>query len=140
MAGDVSFLAALKMGMRWHQARQRMLSENVANANSAGYKPRDLAPLSFESNVKMTGFSATLVASSTNPGHIGFSSGSGGNGGDPKFAEIPPSRVDVTPDGNGVALEEQMMKITANQLDYQAVTTLYSRGLGLIRTAIKRTT
>lgn len=140
MAGDISFLAALKMGMRWHQARQRMLSENVANANSAGYKPRDLAPLSFESSVKMTGFTPTLVASSTSPGHIGFT-GSGASGGDePKFAEVPPSRADVTPDGNGVALEEQMMKITANQLDYQAVTTLYSRGLGLIRTAIKRTT
>jgi flagellar basal-body rod protein FlgB len=138
MAGDISFLSALKMGMRWHQARQRLLSENIANANSAGYKPRDLAPLSFESSVKMTGFSPTLVASSTDPGHFGFSSSSGN--GDTPFAEVPPSRTDVTPDGNGVALEEQMMKITANQLDYQAVTTLYSRGLGLIRTAIKRTT
>lgn len=139
MAGDVSFLAALKLGMRWHQARQRMLSENIANANSAGYKPRDLAPLSFDSMVKMTGFQPTLTASSSDPGHFGFSS-SGSGTGEQEFAEIPPTRNDVTPDGNGVALEEQMMKITANQLDYQAVTTLYSRGLGLIRTAIKRTT
>jgi len=138
MAGDISFLAALKLGMRWHQARQRLLSENIANGNSAGYKPRDLAPLSFQSMVKMTGFQPTLTASSTEPGHFGFSNG--GAEGEPEFAEVPPSRTDVTPDGNGVALEEQMMKITANQLDYQAVTTLYSRGLGLIRTAIKRTT
>jgi flagellar basal-body rod protein FlgB len=48
------------------------------------------------------------------------------------------SGYEVTPDGNGVTLEDQMMKLTANQLDYQAVTTLYSRGLGLIRTALKR--
>jgi flagellar basal-body rod protein FlgB len=29
-----------------------------------------------------------------------------------------------------------MMKVAANQMDYQMVTTLYSRGLGLIKTAL----
>ena len=29
-----------------------------------------------------------------------------------------------------------MMKVTANQMDYQAVTTLYTKSLALIRTAL----
>jgi flagellar basal-body rod protein FlgB len=139
LAGDISFLAALKVGMRWHQARQRVLAENVANANSAGYRARDLAPLSFESMVRMPGFRATLTTSSTDPRHIGFAGGAAAEA-DAGFASAPAEGHEVTPDGNGVTLEEQMMKLTANQLDYQAVTTLYARGLGLIRTALKRTT
>lgn len=135
MAGDISFLGALKMGMRWHQERQRLLAENIANANSVGYQAQDLQPLSLRSTVTMTGFQPTVSTDAVNPGHIAF------NGGGPRdegFARVAVSGYEVTPDGNGVTLEDQMMKLTANQLDYQAVTTLYSRGLGLIRTALKR--
>ena len=31
-----------------------------------------------------------------------------------------------------------MMKVAANQMDYAMATTLYSRGLGLIKTALGR--
>ena len=47
-------------------------------------------------------------------------------------------KVTLGPKGNNVVLEEQMMKVTQNQMDYQAATTLYSRGLGLIRTALSK--
>jgi flagellar basal-body rod protein FlgB len=40
------------------------------------------------------------------------------------------------PAGNAVNLEEQMLKVSANQMDYAAATSLYSRSLGLIKTAI----
>ena len=40
--------------------------------------------------------------------------------------------------GNGITLEDEMMKVTANQMDYQAITTLYTRSLKLIRTALGR--
>ena len=42
----------------------------------------------------------------------------------------------VVPTGNAVSLEDEMMKVAANQMDFQAATALYARGLGLIRTAI----
>lgn len=134
MAGDISFLAALKMGMRWHQARQQVLAENVANANSVGYRAQDLQPVALRSSVSMTGFQPTVSTAMADPRHIAFSGGPREDG----FSRTIVSGYEVTPDGNGVTLEDQMMKLTANQLDYQAVTTLYSRGLGLIRTALKR--
>ncbi len=31
--------------MQWHQERQRLLAENVANADTPNFRPRDLAPL-----------------------------------------------------------------------------------------------
>jgi flagellar basal-body rod protein FlgB len=35
-----------------------------------------------------------------------------------------------------VNLEEEMMKVAANQMDYQVVSALYMRSLGLIKTAV----
>ena len=53
--------------------------------------------------------------------------------------EFDPDRrpeFEVVPSGNGVALEDEMMKVAANQMDFQAATALYTRGLGLLKTAI----
>jgi flagellar basal-body rod protein FlgB len=40
------------------------------------------------------------------------------------------------PAGNSVNLEDQMLKVSANQMDYAAATSLYTRSLGLLKTAI----
>jgi flagellar basal body rod protein FlgB len=39
-------------------------------------------------------------------------------------------------DRNAVNLEDEMLKVAANQMDFQAATTLYTRSLGLLKTAI----
>ena len=43
---------------------------------------------------------------------------------------------DVKPAGNAVNLEDQMIKVANNQMDYQAATSLYSRSMGLFKVAI----
>ena len=40
------------------------------------------------------------------------------------------------PAGNAVNLEDEMLKTSANQMDYAAVTSLYSKSLHLLKTAI----
>jgi flagellar basal-body rod protein FlgB len=40
------------------------------------------------------------------------------------------------PAGNAVSLEEEMLKVSANQMDYAAATSLYSKSLHLLKTAI----
>ena len=47
-------------------------------------------------------------------------------------------RGEVTPSGNAVSLEEESMKVAANDIDYQTVTALYTRSIRLIRTALGR--
>ena len=46
---------------------------------------------------------------------------------------------ETRPAGNAVNLEEEMMKVSANQMDYAAVTSLYTKSLGLLKTAIGKT-
>ncbi len=128
---DLPLFQALKSKMQWHQARQGVLAENIANADTPGFQVRDLKTYSFEEHV---GFGSHGVSTATTkPGHIsGSISGSGAE----KVEKV--DSFEVTPSGNSVNLEEQMMKITENQMDYQAVTTLYTKGLGLIRTALAK--
>jgi len=120
---DIPILAMLRTRMAWHQERQRVLADNVANADTPKFKPRDLVPPDIGRPAPAAG-PVALVR--TDPMHL---SGPGAGGGSP-------GRYQVRPVGNAVGLEEEMMKVAANQMDYQMVTTLYSRGLGLIKTAL----
>ena len=45
---DLPLFSMLRTRMQWHQERQRLLSENVANSDTPNFRPRDLAPLSFD--------------------------------------------------------------------------------------------
>lgn len=126
---DLSVFQALKTKMQWHQERQRVLSENVANADTPGYMGRDLKAPEFSDSLRASGVKPVQQAV-TEPGHMrAYHASSFGDG-------RKVGSFEITPDDNSVVLEEQMMKVTSNQMDYQAATTLYSRGLGLLKTAI----
>lgn len=129
----LSLLDALTDKMKWHQTRQQLLAENVANAETPGYRGRDLKAFGFADHMRqMSSASVTTVA--TRPNHIvAASNGAGG------FGPQAMNEFEITPEGNGVTLEDEMMKVTSNQIDYQAVTTLYSRSLRLLKTALGRT-
>ena len=43
---------------------------------------------------------------------------------------------EVRPAGNAVSLEDEMLKVASNQMDFQTATQLYARGLGLIKSAL----
>ena len=45
---DLPVLSALRTKMQWHQARQRVLSENVSNSDTPNFKPRDLVEPKFD--------------------------------------------------------------------------------------------
>lgn len=126
---DLPVFQALRTKMQWHQARQRVLAENVANADTPGFQARDIKAVSFTNSLK--GSRAQSVRQMvTDEGHLRARSDNGPH----KSTKV--GSFEITPEGNSVVLEEQMMKITANQLDYQAATSIYSRGMGLIKTAL----
>ena len=39
---DLPLVAMLKTRLHWHQTRQKLLAENVANADTPGFKPKEL--------------------------------------------------------------------------------------------------
>ncbi|MFS8182390.1 flagellar basal body rod protein FlgB [Pseudovibrio denitrificans] len=130
---DLPMFQALRQKMQWHQQRQGVLAENVANADTPGYRSKDLKELSFSDMVDAEQGTEALRPVVTSAGHItsgGISSGVG-----TKVSKA--SSFERTPDGNSVVLEEQMMKIAQNQIDYQTATSLYSRSLGMLKSALK---
>ncbi len=129
--GEIPVLALLKSKMKWHQARQKVLAENVANANTPGYKPLELGKMRVDvPGGSVSPFGVKLARTST--GHMTAPGGSGAS----KFETVKSQGWEISPSGNAVVLEEQMMKITENQMDYQTATTLYGRSLAILRTAI----
>ena len=130
---DLSLVGFLKTKMNWHQGRQKVLAENVANADTPGYRARELKPMTFERQLAAAGL-PNVAASRTNTAHFaavlpGMTTG---------FNTEKSEGWEITPEGNGVVLEEQMMKVSANQFDFQLASTLYTRSLGLLRTAAGR--
>lgn len=126
---DISSLASLRTRMNWHQERQRLLAENVANADTPGFKPRDLAPLKPSGGTLAP--STTLAMATTSPAHMNAAGGTGS-----AFASRGAQKYETRPAGNSVNLEDEMVKVAANQMDYQAAASLYSRSLSLLKTAI----
>ena len=123
---DLPIFSMLRTRMNWHQERQRLLAENVANADTPGFRPRDLAPLDFGRQVRQ----AQLQLALTSPAHLSSPSAAGA------FAAERAGKYDIRPAGNAVNLEDEMMKVAANQMDHQAAISLYSRSMGLLKTAI----
>ncbi|MET3924898.1 flagellar basal body rod protein FlgB [Devosia sp. 2618] len=127
---NMPVFAALTDKMRWHQTRQGLLAENVANAETPGYRGRDLAQYNFSD--QMGAFSsASVTTSATQPMHFSVSSSEGTSFGAQRMANF-----EITPEGNGVTLEDEMMKVTTNMMDYQAATTLYQKSIKIIKTAL----
>lgn len=127
MLSDFTVLANLKTKLRWHQERQGVLAQNVANADTPDYQARELRRPNFGDAVRV----ASLNVVQTDRQHIGANRSSATSFGIDRKADI----WEVTPEGNGVVLEEQMMKVTENQMDYQVASSLYSRAMGLLRIA-----
>ena len=47
-----------------------------------------------------------------------------------------PGGAETRPAGNAVSLEDEMLKVAENQMDYQAAASLYTKSLGLMKTAL----
>jgi flagellar basal-body rod protein FlgB len=117
---DMPILTMLRTRMQWHQERQRVLAENVANA-----EPQTTAPTTSRRPISATRcgrhlsiFRAPTPATSPE-----------------MAAEDSHHRYEVRPCGNAVSHEDEMLKLAGNQMDYDAVSSLYTHSLALIKTA-----
>jgi flagellar basal-body rod protein FlgB len=127
---DIPILSMLRSRMQWAQARQEVLAENVANADTPNYQARDLAPPDFSRELSTA---SSVGLARTDPGHIGSQPN-----GDSMFANDEKARYEIRPRGNAVSHEDEMMKVGSNQMDYEAVTSMYTHSLGLIKIALDR--
>ena len=126
---DIPILSMLRTKMEWHQARQKVLAENVANADSPEFRPRDLKMPDFERQTQRP--VSTVSLARTESDHIAGTTASSSN-----FRSAAQGGYEIRPTGNAVSLEDEMMKVASNQMDFQAATALYSHSLNLIKTAL----
>jgi flagellar basal-body rod protein FlgB len=132
---DSPFFAVLRANLQHLGQRQRLLSENIANAATPGYMPRDTDEKAFAKmleTLNRRGGSEAVALARTEPGHM---AGVGGGSAIAKIVRAPDS--DTTLDGNAVVLEDQMLKAAETRNAYETSIALYEKGLGLVRMAIK---
>ena len=129
--GNTPFFGLLRSRLDQLSERQRLISENIANASTPGYRPRDVDTSGFERMVaSATGGGMSM--SRTNRGHM--SPGGGGSGG---TNIVTRDDSETTIDGNAVVLEEQMARAAQTRMDFETGIALYQKGLELVRLAAR---
>ncbi|MBP2157564.1 MULTISPECIES: flagellar basal body rod protein FlgB [Asticcacaulis] len=133
MASGINFLDALQTRMGWLSGRQKLVAENVANASTPGYKPRDLAAQNFDTLMKgQAEGGGKLGMATTNAAHLQI------EGFKPNSArEVTALDSETTMDGNSVVLEEQMLKMAESRMQFDAAVGFYQKSLAMVRMAAR---
>jgi len=113
--------------LTWTAQRQSVLAGNIANANTPGYRARDLKP--FAAALAAV---TTVVPEMTQAGHLPGrpSPGIGGLATDPVKGRAL--------DGNSVALDQQLTKVADTETTQSLVTTIWKKYVGMFNTALGR--
>ena len=108
--------------------RQDAISQNVAHADTPGYKAKDVAPFA-QTYAAEDGFAVRT----TRLGHLLASAG--GYVAQASLNESPDSQ---SPNGNTVSLETEMMKAAAVRQQYDLALAIAKSSSGIVRTSLGR--
>lgn len=130
---SIGLFKGLMSKMDYLTARQEVLSKNIANADTPGYKASDLEKVDFTRVVAASNkrSSAVVAPMRTHSHHMSLK----GVAGDP-VARKSKDMYEVSPTLNSVVIEEQMVKANKNASDYQIMSTVYRRNLAMVRMAL----
>jgi flagellar basal-body rod protein FlgB len=129
MFDNLTVLSMAKKSMGWIAQRQEVVAENIANANTPAYLPKDLKPLDFKQMVHESGKPPVLPVS-TNSMHIVPQLQ------DPNTIETTKKTYESSPDGNAVVLEEQMAKLGDAKSAYEMAAGLFQKQISLLKLAV----
>ena len=122
---SISFFKTASQRLQWLGARQKVISQNIANSDTPNFKAKDVSSFS-----KMLEGSQQSGLTTTNSKHIG------GGQSARISTEITEDVWGETIDGNTVVLEQQ--SILANEVgeDYQLAARMYRKGYDLLTLAV----
>jgi len=130
---DLSKQALFKMistRLSYLGERQKVLSQNIANADTPNYQARDLKPLNFKDQIRHEMTMVTPVMTQAN--HLPPVTPS-----EPFSIQQIKRPYETSLDKNGVVLEEQAQKMSATMGDYTTATTLYRKYLGMFKLVLR---
>lgn len=111
--------------MSYLNQAQTVHAQNVANANTPGFKTLDVAPFTFDDALKQ----ASVGMSVTNPHHIIPVSMAGNS----KVAvRAKGKEANEPPD-----VEVESTKVSSTGMEYQMITSIYKKIAGLFKIALK---
>lgn len=117
--------------MSWLDQRQAVLAQNVANADTPGYRPQDLEAFGRHLERAMpTG--GRLTPTLTHAAHL---TPNGVEAGAARTAALR-SSYESSPAGNEVVLEQQLMQVTETAVQHRLAQNVYAKHLAMIRTAV----
>jgi flagellar basal-body rod protein FlgB len=129
--GKLGMFANLKEKMDWLTQRQEVIAQNIANSDTPNYRSSDLKKFDPKTIGRDRQF--ILAMQATTPGH------SQGLHKPQNFKdEEVRKNYEVAPGKNAVILEEQMVKMNENQVDYQTMTRLYAKQKSMFISALGR--
>jgi flagellar basal-body rod protein FlgB len=139
----ISLFKALSRKMAWLADRQEVLAQNVAEANTPGYKAKDIKSADFRDVLGQAAKGAAGTATAgrpmalivTNPAHF-----TGTRNGPQTAAEYEVKDRDAPGrlSGNDVVIEDELAKVGQTAMDYELTTNLYRRHVAMIRLALGR--
>ena len=125
MANDIFALAERRL--TYLDQRQQVLAQNIANANTPKYLPQDLSAFA----ATLDGLTAARQLAQTSPAHLPAPSNAGG-----PAALVTDRTEGRSVDGNGVALDTQLVRIADTETSQQLVAGLYTSYVVMMRTAL----
>jgi len=113
--------------LAWLDQRQQVLAQNIANADTPGWRSRDLRPFA-DVLADATGVAPVRSSMTHLPGTV-----------DPlRNRTIPAPGPTRMPDGNDVGLDDQLIHIANTETQQAMVTSLVKKYAGLFRLALGR--
>ena len=127
---DLPLLSQIKGRLTWLDQRQRVIAQNVANADTPGYMARDLkTPTDFAAALRTSG---GLQMARTSAMHIAPPTPAAS-----RFENVDAPDSETTLDGNAVVVEEQMLKMAESRMAYEAAIGLYQKSMMMLRMAAR---
>jgi flagellar basal-body rod protein FlgB len=124
MLENLTLLDLASEAARHATARHRVIAENVANADTPGYRARDVKD--FSSIVK-----ESFTARTTRPGHAGF-------GGHVAAAQTFELALPPSPNGNTVNVEDQAVRAVQAQGQHALALAVYAKAIDILRLGLGR--
>ena len=111
--------------------RQKVISSNIANINTPGYKTKELV---FEDELKNSITNNSLQMTTTNSRHMPNVNSSLANS-NPKLMEV--ENLEEQNDGNNVNIDTQMGEMSKNKVLFDAIQSSIKRDSKLFRSVVE---
>lgn len=120
-------MSALAARLEFLAARTGVIATNIANADTPDYAARDVKAADFQKFIRAPALKVS------DPRHLAKAP----TGGSAAFRTEAAPDAEAALNGNKVSIETQMMKLSQTRMDYQLASTVYRKGIELIRLAAR---